>query len=115
MTDRERLIELCKTACSPLNCEKYGEKPCFECVADYLLVNGATFVTDNNVGSKWIPVTERFPQYGANVIALGKRGGVYVAQYRGSQYWHKLNARYHMCEPTHWMPLPEPPMEVYNE
>jgi hypothetical protein len=59
----------------------------------------------------WIPVSERLPEKGQNVIALGSRGGVYVAQYQGSRYWHKLNARCHMCEPTHWMPLPEAPKE----
>ena len=58
---------------------------------------------------KWIPVSERLPEKGETVIALGSRGGVYTAQYKGSIYWHKLNARCHMCEPTHWMPLPEPP------
>ena len=58
---------------------------------------------------KWIPVTERLPEKGETVIALGNRGGVYTAKYTGSIYWHKLNARCHMCEPTHWMPLPTPP------
>ena len=62
----------------------------------------------------WIPVTERLPEKGVNVIALGSRGGVYTAQYKGSIYWHKLNARNHMCEPTHWMPLPNPPEENDN-
>lgn len=60
---------------------------------------------------KWIPISERLPEVGKTVIALGSRGGVYTAQYTGGVYWHKLNARCHMCEPTHWMPLPEPPQE----
>ena len=58
---------------------------------------------------KWIPVSERLPLVGETVIALGSRGGVYTAKYTGGVYWHKLNARCHMCEPTHWMPLPKPP------
>ena len=35
----EKLIELCRTACTPSNCEKYGAKPCFECVAEHLMAN----------------------------------------------------------------------------
>ena len=58
---------------------------------------------------RWIPVSERVPQKGETAIALGSRGGVYVAQYKGSTYWHKLNARCHMCEPTYWMPIPKLP------
>lgn len=61
---------------------------------------------------KWISVTERLPEKDVKVIALGNHGGVYVATYYGGRYWHKLNARNHMCQPTHWMPLPEPPQEV---
>ena len=109
MTDREKLIGLLYE--SDLDC---NSKACEECdylcsnkckasmMADHLLTNGVTF-------QKWIPVTERLPEKGVNVIALGSRGGVYTAKYKGSIYWHKLNARNHMCEPTHWMPLPEPP------
>lgn len=75
-----------------------------EKIADHLIANGVTI-------QKWIPVSERLPEVGETAIALGSRGGVYVAQYKGSIYWHKLNARCHMCEPTHWMPLPEMPKE----
>lgn len=105
MTDRERLIEILNVPIYP-----HENVDPLEAVADYLLDNGVTFAKDTNVPS-WISVTERLPERGVNVIALGSRGGVYTAQYKGSIYWHKLNARNHMCEPTHWMPLPEPPGE----
>ena len=41
---REKLIELCRTACTPENCEKYGHKPCFECVAEHLIANDVVLV-----------------------------------------------------------------------
>ena len=62
----------------------------------------------NNV---WIPVSERLPEREKVVLVCGSRGGIYTAFYKGSRYWHKLNSRSHFCEPTHWMPLPEPPKE----
>lgn len=63
---------------------------------------------------RWIPVTERLPEYGERVLVFG---GVtmYVAYYDKNRYggesWHKLNSKSHYCNPTHWMPLPEPPKE----
>lgn len=63
---------------------------------------------------KWVPVTERLPEYGERVLVFG---GVtmYVAYYDKNRYggesWHKLNSKSHYCNPTHWMPLPEPPKE----
>lgn len=65
--------------------------------------------------SKWIPVTERLPELGKYVMVYGNRGGIYTAYlsryWPDSDYiaWHKLNSKNHHCEPTHWMPLPEPP------
>ena len=63
---------------------------------------------------RWIPVSERLPKYGERVLVFG---GVtmYVAYYDKNRYggesWHKLNSKSHYCNPTHWMPLPEPPKE----
>ena len=63
---------------------------------------------------KWIPVKERLPKYGERVLVFG---GVtmYVAYYDKNRYggesWHKLNSKSHYCNPTHWMPLPQPPKE----
>ena len=69
--------------------------------------------TDNNVGSKWIPVTERLPQKGEIVLACGKRhatSGMFQGASRNNpKWWHwKGNT---LKEVTHWMPLPEPPKE----
>ena len=58
--------------------------------------------------NKWIPVSERLPEGLGNVLVCGERGGIYIASY-GYRGWHKVNSKTHYCNPTHWMPLPEPP------
>lgn len=58
---------------------------------------------------KWISVKEGLPEKGKPVLVYGKRGGIYTALFEGGKYWWKLNSKSHYCEPTHWMPLPEPP------
>ena len=77
-----------------------------EDMADYLIENGLTI-------QRWIPVTERLPEEdGVMVLVCGSRKGIYTAEFRrnGQHTWfHKMNSKCHHCEPTHWMPLPEPP------
>lgn len=66
---------------------------------------------------RWIPVTERLPKYGETVLVYGSQGGIYTARYErartewGRDSWWKLNSKSHICNPTHWMPLPQPPKE----
>ena len=126
---REKLIELLETVVSPKELLCDGEVLVSTSrVADHLIAHGVTFATDNNVGSKWIPVTERLPEVVDSYIVVVKckyewekeyEIGVDVATYdpycdhpyidgcwntysdwnEGQQYIHV----------THWMPLPEPP------
>ena len=123
---REKLIELVKNgqACpggrDPFgehceNCPYYESTRCdLERLADYLIANGVTFATDNNVGSRWIPVTERLPEEHKLVLCLwiqmgdGFRYG--FARLQRENVWWVLNEG--MPEVTHWMPLPEAPKEV---
>ena len=65
---------------------------------------------------KWISVKDRLPEKCGRFLVYGSRGGIYTAEFRkfgdlGGEYphWHKLNSKNHRCDPTHWMPLPEPP------
>ena len=56
---------------------------------------------DTNVPS-WIPVSERLPKFGQEVIA-------YSDCVHFCWFWH--NDNYSWSKVTHWMPLPEPPKE----
>lgn len=64
----------------------------------------------------WIPVTERLPLYGQDVLAVRTYGDgekcqevlmAHIAVWNeetGEKWWNATNI-------THWMPLPEPPKE----
>lgn len=61
---------------------------------------------------KWIPVTERLPKDWEDVLVRLQCGDCVVAA-RSGPIWRVrwFNGRLDR-EPTHWMPLPEPPEEV---
>ena len=117
---REKLIELLR-ACP------YRPRPnlMWELIADYLIANGVTFVKDNDVPNKWVPVSERLPEDDLpkdskvktiKVLVLYKTSmGVPVVRtqirQKGCRY-HRDEWSWSKFEPiTHWMPLPEPPKE----
>jgi len=64
---------------------------------------------------KWIPVTERLPSWGEDVlisISGFANVGHLVQTNDEKQYNWFYSGWYHdPCEVTHWMPLPEPPKE----
>ena len=128
---REKLIELLSQV------QDYGTKntneqwsvtietKCNETIADHLIANGVvisnlettTFATDNNVGDKWIPVTERLPEDDEVVLIACKIGKMFVGYHKhlfpGYEVWRILTARDSTKKitytVTHWMPLPMPP------
>ena len=112
MTDREKLIALLEKDDCPL-LMVFGEN--MGGLADHLLANGVTFATDNNVGGKWIPVTERRPELHTKVLCCGVKGGRFIAELstwgNGDLYWDKKNGNGSPAV-THWMPLPEPPADM---
>lgn len=68
---------------------------------------------------KWIPVTERLPEYMENVLITD---GVFSGMgwrdwydYRGTKpredYWIAPSTNVNELNITHWMPLPEPPKD----
>lgn len=68
---------------------------------------------------RWIPVTERLPDLGVDVLAIGDEG-VFQARlelWGGDYRWEPLQLDFHGCgccgdsrpNVTHWMPLPPQP------
>ena len=106
MTDREKLIELLKDTRNNAAWHHWG----YEESADHLIANGVTFAKDNNVLDKWIPVTERLPNYNTFVIVFAE-GIVGEAVLDDANYWYWAGTDEYASKikVTHWMPLPEPP------
>ena len=115
---REKLIEKINTKLMALPWGQITPHTAEE-IADSLIEEG--FVTDNNVGSKWISVKDRLPD---------KHGTVYVCLLKFPESeqafpyclnWYEygdngyVNGRHFQDEGvcglkvTHWMPLPEAP------
>lgn len=128
MTDRKKLTGLVSDILEYLPWGQISSSTARE-VADHLIANGVTFATDNNVG-KWIPVTERLPEDDLPkwskvkqikvLTALKSDKGVRTvrSQMRYRCTWYSDSEPWTWkcsgSEITHWMPLPEPPMEVDN-
>lgn len=60
------------------------------------------------IAQQWIPVTERLPKQGQEVIVYS--GGVSIPTVFAYQFWDKNYESWERI--THWMPMPEPPKEV---
>ena len=107
MTDREKLIELLDEGLDRINRGTLDFM--LEILADHLLAHGVTFAIDNNVGGKWISVTERLPEPFETVLVYDSTGKRIEAAYMTRhKEWLGVMIK---NEITHWMPLPEPPKE----
>lgn len=85
------------------------------------LIDLAKPVTDNNVGCKWIPVTERLPEkwretdekyFGDPIEFIVHIAGAECATtlcFDGKDFFDITTGESYTV--THWMPLPEPPKE----
>ena len=60
---------------------------------------------------KWIPVTERLPEFGARVICKCRANIYEVLTWTVDGWEHDPQHVYMSGFVTHWMPLPEPPKE----
>ena len=95
MDVREKLVELLKQI-------KYVS---VENAANILIDNGVTV-------QEWIPVTERLPEKGQEVLVFDTRENwTGFAWLRPDETWTALgfDFPFDLGEVTHWMPLPEPP------
>lgn len=112
-TMREKLIEILRV---PIYLHELADHT--EAVADYLLDNGVTIATDNNVGHKWIPVSERFPGKAASYLCRCIVNDFddmpfymvlsYILYDKNPHFQHETKGG---MKVTHWMPLPQPPKE----
>ena len=94
MDVRKKLVELLKEIVAIQECGFGDPRPTYETVASYLMSNGVTV-------QEWIPVTERLPDVGIEVLIYSEDDGVCVDYYGGDSFGY--------YDVTHWMPLPEPP------
>jgi hypothetical protein len=122
---RDKLIELIKYGllCPNMNtpfgyaCDtcQYAEAP--ECdharLADYLIANGVTFadVPDNNVGDKWIPISERLPEPFVSVLVQMPEERPCPTVHEGfltnNGTWYAGYFERESSEVAHWMPMPK--------
>ena len=66
---------------------------------------------------KWIPVTERLPADGSDILAYTYdecESRIFPANYANG-WWHDCLFNIRIIAVTHWMPLPEPPKESNND
>ena len=97
MDVREKLVELCEDLETLPCCDTY------EGQADYLIAHGVTV-------QEWISVKDRLPKEGENVLVFRDNGfavsEIYMTDYEGNPMWNYTGLG---GDPTHWMPLPQPP------
>lgn len=63
--------------------------------------------------SEWIPVSERLPEKGKQVLCCNRKGSVFTSAitYKDT----RMIAFGQHCDVIAWMPLPEPYKEVKHE
>lgn len=103
MTDRDKLIELCKDLETLPCCDTY------EGQADHLIANGVTVGDANNATTTWRHANEPPKEAGYYLVAVKNEHG---RKYTKSTYYHGNGHWFANQSVTHWIPLPQPPKEV---
>ena len=104
MDVREKLVEIVKKAAYsslPSNTEDFH----LNMFVTNLLSHGVTV-------QEWIPVTERLPEKGQEVLVFDTRENwTGFAWLRPDETWTALgfDFPFDLGEVTHWMPMPQPP------
>ena len=104
---REKLIDILEWYADFLDWERKED------IVDEIM---KLFATDNNVGGKWIPVSERPPEDYQAVLCYKYDRGVRIGKHLNATYADGVAAfmdcgQKYAFGATHWMPLPEPPKE----
>jgi hypothetical protein len=71
--------------------------------------NRETAVKYWNSVNRWIPCSERLPEYGEYVMFIRKNCECYIGYYDEKNTWNTDYQWFTGEDVTHWMPLPEPP------
>ena len=118
MPDREKVmkgLECCIDINAESSCRECPYYNHERCDPDDVLRDALALLKEQE--AQWIPVTERLPEIGRVVLAMGHRSAS-TGQFQGLQKsqdhflwnWKGHTIRY----VSHWMPLPEPPKEEDN-
>ena len=112
---REKLIE---SLTYLLECELAGDCSVMaEDWADHLIANGVV-VSKMETTTKWIPVTERLPDFEGCLLCMRKAFVGDKIRYQDILYYDEDGFRMEFEDTpipiesvTHWMPLPDPPKD----
>ena len=99
MDVREKLVELLEKAsheCGDFY-DLWDMQQAADDIADFLIAHGVTV-------QEWISVKDRLPERKCDCLTA-RKGDVYVESWNGVLF----SERNHHGQPTHWMPLPQPP------
>lgn len=89
---REKLVEIIQNSVG--GCARHWA----EVISDGLIANGVTV-------QEWVDVKDRLPEPKENAICINRHGAMMIGAYTE---WGWMFPCY-FEEPTHWMPLPQPP------
>lgn len=99
MDVKEKLVELIWEASSLVN----NELPTVEQMAERLIKQGVTV-------QEWISVKDRLPKTGERVlVCIGAVFEAFIDDDGKWQRYYSAPLNEVLGEPTHWMPLPQPP------
>ena len=104
MDVREKLVELLQDENNPV-WRWFPNNMAMMQLVDYLIAHGVTV-------QEWIPVTERLPEKGEDVLVFNTRENwTGFAWLRPDETWTALgfDFPFDLGEVTHWMPIPQPP------
>lgn len=77
----------------------------FGCQARKLLVEAANYISSGVTVQEWVSVDDRLPNPIENAICINRRGDMMIGTYTE---WGWMFPSF-FEDPTHWMPLPQPP------